>query len=98
MEDDRFLNIIIVDDDPDDHFLSRKAIKSVDPHHKVEHVYSGTQLLDMLFDNNKKPRKDLPDIILLDLNMPGIDGYRVLSSISSHPELKKVAIYILSSS
>jgi len=98
MEDASYLNIIIVDDDPDDHYLNRKAIKSSDSHHTVEHVYSGNQLMEMLLENNNTPKKNLPDIIFLDLNMPGIDGYDVLSKISSHSELKKIAIYILSSS
>ena len=55
--------------------------------------------MDMLFEpGTKSANLSLPDIILLDLNMPNIDGYKVLSVMHSDPAFKDIAVYILSSS
>lgn len=94
----RPLHIVIADDDADDHLLVRQAIAEI-MNCEVRSVYNGQELLEYLRRQKKfKDVTSLPDFILLDLNMPLMNGFDVLSTISSDRELKKIPIYILSTS
>src|SRR5688572_16179713 len=84
---DQYLNILLIDDDPDDHQIFRSALKDVYLEDfrvadivKVHSIYNGALAIDNLlrkgfYKNNKDP---LPDIIVLDLNMPLVDGFVVI--------------------
>jgi CheY-like chemotaxis protein len=75
-------NVLLVDDDVVFTFLNKKIIKSLDFINEIDIAQNGFQAIQLLqkYIQNSKP---LPDIILLDLNMPIMDGFGFLQAFSS---------------
>jgi CheY-like chemotaxis protein len=77
------------------------AFRNAHLENKVSVVRTGEEALDYLFgkgpytDGNKYP---VPDMILLDLKLPGIDGFGVLRKVKNTPILKRIPIIVLTSS
>jgi CheY-like chemotaxis protein len=82
-------HLMFADDDADDLYLFREAVNEVDPQKIISLVDSGQRLLDKL-------QVVLPDILFLDINMPGINGLQCLEMIRSHAHLDVVPIVIYS--
>ena len=93
--------ILMADDDEDDILLARDAFergKIINDFHAVE---SGQELLDYLKNEGAYSDPALaprPDIILLDLNMPGIDGRETLKEIKADPKLRCIQIVVFTTS
>jgi CheY-like chemotaxis protein len=93
--------VLMADDDEDDCLLVESAFQEMDVDYELRFVGDGEELLDYLFnegdfaDLEKYPR---PNLILLDLNMPLIDGREALVRIKSDPQLKNIPILILTTS
>ena len=93
--------VLMADDDEDDCFLVESAFKEMSIACDLRFVADGRELLDYLYnegdfaDTVKYPR---PDLILLDLNMPRIDGRRALVLIKANPRLKNIPVLILTTS
>lgn len=86
-------NIFLADDDSDDVFLFREALKEVTNEVNVHTAENGDILLKMLAG---KPA--LPDIIFLDLNMPIKNGFQSLEEIRANAEYNTIPVAILSTS
>lgn len=86
--------ICIIDDDPIYRFLINKIIGNSEAGHDVVFFKNGKEALDSFALN---PDKDLPEIILLDLEMPVMDGWDFLKEIDKL-QIEKPNIYIVSSS
>lgn len=86
--------ILLVDDDPDDHFFMKAVIKEFDPSINVISVYNGIQALEYL----KKEDHAHPDLILTDLNMPVLNGLELLKQLKDDNKLKKIPVFIISTS
>ena len=91
-------SIIITDDDKDDQEFLIKAIKQAGINCEIESTYDGEELMTMLKEKSGKQNKKLPDLIILDLNMPLMDGYEVLKELKRSSELKHIPVYILTTS
>ncbi len=94
-------HILLVEDNRMDIELVLDAFREVRLGNTVHVSHKGEQALDYLF--GREPYHDrqqypLPDIILLDLKMPGIDGFEVLRQVKSAPGLKRLPVIILTSS
>jgi CheY-like chemotaxis protein len=91
------LYIIMADDVPDDHLFFKNAIKACDLNHIVSSVYTGGQLLDILFSKNvyRTEADRHPDLIILSLTLPVKSGWDALREISRHECLKSVRIVAL---
>ncbi len=93
--------ILMADDDEDDCVLVEAAFREMRIDHDLRFVDDGRELLDYLYhegnftDTEKYPR---PHLILLDLNMPKIDGREVLKIIKSDPQLRDMPVLILTTS
>jgi CheY-like chemotaxis protein len=98
MEVKSFL-IIIADDDRDDQYIIQQALKETKLKHHLVFVSNGLELVDYLLGkNDQNPAASKPDLILMDLNMPLLDGYGVLEQVRSNNDLKDIPVYILSTS
>jgi CheY-like chemotaxis protein len=91
--------IVMADDDLDDQELMKSAFKDSKVPVNIVPVYDGIQLLDYLYRRYKfRNVTETPDLILLDLNMPLMDGFQALKIIKSNPELKHIPVYIITTS
>lgn len=88
------LNILLADDDKDDCFFFKKALKELPVSTHLDIVRDGEQLMNYLSQN--LPR--LPDILFLDLNMPRKNGSECLLEIKSDKKLKDIPVIIYSTS
>lgn len=93
--------ILLVDDNRMDVELTLDAFREVHFANRIEVAGGGQQALDYLFGHGvhaDRERYPLPDLILLDLKMPGIDGFEVLRRIKNKLPLKRIPVVILTSS
>jgi CheY-like chemotaxis protein len=95
-------SIIVADDDEGDRFLINKAMKASGVEDHIHFVEDGQKLIDHLTEHlNATPsgeRPKLPCLILLDLNMPRLDGREALKIMKGHIQLKEIPVVILSNS
>ena|SRR5450432_4137691 len=87
--------VLCVDDDPDDRELIRNAIFKVDPSYTVAHATNGKEALQYL---NRAVDTDLPCLVILDINMPVMDGKQAVVEIKKNNKLDKVPIVVFSTS
>lgn len=93
--------ILVVDDQLDNIILAERALKKSNITHKFVAAYSGTEALNYLFNESQKTQDgqtNLPAIVLLDLRMPGIDGFETLRRIRANESTKLLPVVILTSS
>ena len=102
------LTILVADDDPDDRLLIQEAFEEVRLINPVDFVNDGIELMDYLHQRNgfaSAAESDtghrsapLPGMILLDLNMPRMDGREALEKIKNDPNLCRVPVIVLTTS
>jgi CheY-like chemotaxis protein len=85
------MTILYVDDDPEDVEIFHDAVRTVDPAIRYEAALSGVEALNYL-----KVATMLPDYVILDINMPGMDGKICLHEIRQDPRLKGLNIIVYS--
>lgn len=86
--------ILIVEDSEDDFDATKRAFSKANLMNRIDHASTGEEALSYLEEH-----KDLlPGIILLDLNMPGLDGRKTLEIIKQQRELRKIPVVILTTS
>lgn len=99
MKDLKMVDILLVEDDPGDQKLVRTSLARQRIKNQVMIAETGEEALDYLEQgktrNNGHP---MPDLILLDLNMPGIGGKEFLKRIKADPELDTIPVIILTTS
>lgn len=93
-------SIWVIDDDPIYQIIINKLIKKSDFFSTANSFKNGKEAIDFLQNTIKKDRLSPPDIVLLDINMPIMDGWEFLEALEIlKPEIgKKIIIYIVSSS
>ena len=90
--------ILIADDDPDDRYLIGSAFKESTFKHPISFVENGVELLKYLRSEAPYEDRQLPGLILLDLNMPQLDGRNALVQIKSDSEFRRIPIVVLTTS
>lgn len=90
----------MADDDPDDQILLQEALRENNIPNQVCFVENGEELLDFLNQTGRfsEEKCTIPGLILLDLNMPKMDGRQALRLIKADPVLKKIPVVVLSTS
>ncbi|WP_307872902.1 response regulator [Paractinoplanes ovalisporus] len=94
----RSLQILVVDDDDADALMISEALESGDTRASVDRVVDGREALDYLRREGAYPQANRPDLILLDLNMPRMDGRETLAAIKTDDRLKAIPVVILTTS
>ena len=94
------VNILMADDDPDDRMLMKEALQENNLPNMLKFVEDGAELLDYLYKKGKFETEEapMPGLILLDLNMPKVDGREALRQIKSDPSLRKIPVVVLTTS
>jgi len=95
---DKPVEILLVEDNPGDERLTREALQEGQLASQLHVVHDGVEALDFLHRRGSYRNAVRPDLILLDLNLPRMDGREVLAEIKRHPELKRIPIVILTTS
>lgn len=93
--------ILMADDDPDDLMLAREAFEESRLTNELRTVMDGEELLDYLLRRGRytdAAEAPMPGLILLDLNMPRMDGREALREIKSHPTLRRIPVVVLTTS
>jgi CheY-like chemotaxis protein len=99
--DSEKFTILMANDDEDARFLIEEALREVRFTIRSEAVENGEQVLDYLYRRGQYASNSnwyRPDLILLDLNMPRLDGRETLSLIKSDPKLQQIPIVIMTTS
>jgi CheY-like chemotaxis protein len=100
-KDARSVVILMAEDDADDRMLTKDAMDEGRLMNELRFVENGEELLDYLLhrgdyaDPASSPR---PGLILLDLNMPKMDGREALAAIKAHPDLRRIPVVIMTTS
>jgi len=94
------ITILMADDDADDRLLAEDAMKESRLGNTFRCVEDGQELMDYLTRRGKYAHGNAPrpGLILLDLNMPRMDGRQALEQIKSDPELRRIPVVILTTS
>lgn len=92
------IEILLVEDNPGDIRLTREAFGEYKIANNLSVVTDGEMALKYLHREGKYASAPVPDMILLDLNLPKIDGREVLREIKSDPQIRRIPVIVLSTS
>ncbi len=92
------VNILLAEDDPDDVEFVRRAFAKVWSDCRLHVVENGEQALAFLNRNGEFAKAPMPDLILLDLNMPRKNGYDVLLEVKEDEALRHIPVVVLTTS
>jgi two-component system response regulator len=95
------LEIILIEDNPDDAALAIRALKKQNLANKLIHLKDGAEALDFIYGRGAYSERSIintPRVILLDLKMPKVNGLEVLEKLKSDMSTKHIPVVILTSS
>ena len=96
---DRPVHFLLVEDDDDHAMLIMLGLLAQDgPPKTADRVRDGEEALAYLHGSEKYASRRLPDIVLLDLKLPRMDGHQVLAAIKSDSELRSIPVIVLTTS
>jgi two-component system, chemotaxis family, response regulator Rcp1 len=91
------IHILLVDDNEGDILLTREALEEAKIINRISIAYDGMEAIQFL-QNNRPYGDGAPDLILLDINLPKMNGTEVLSIIKNDPKLKRIPVIMLTTS
>jgi chemotaxis family two-component system response regulator Rcp1 len=99
MTDGRLINILLVEDNPADVRLTQEALKEAAHARTRLHVAGdGVEALEFLHRHGDFAAAPRPDLMLLDLNLPRVDGRQVLAEVKGDPDLRRIPVVVLTTS
>ncbi|OFX29322.1 MAG: two-component system response regulator [Armatimonadetes bacterium RBG_16_67_12] len=101
MTDPDEVEILLVEDNPDDAELTIRALKRHNLANRLHHVKDGVEALDFLFARNAYASRDVnarPKVVVLDLKLPKLGGLEVLEAMRSDARTRYIPVVVLTSS
>lgn len=92
------IEVLLVEDNPADVRLMKEAFKETMTKNNLSVVYDGMAAMDFLRHSGTYAKAPVPDMVLLDLNLPKKDGREVLKDIKQDPALKMIPVVVLTTS
>ncbi|SCG43570.1 response regulator [Micromonospora humi] len=92
------VRILVVDDDPGDVLMIEEALEESDVEKVIDVVADGEEAMEFLRREGRHTEAQRPDVILLDLNMPRMDGRQVLGEVKRDENLRTIPIVVLTTS
>jgi CheY-like chemotaxis protein len=92
------IQVLLVEDDPGDVLMTREAFADNQVANTLHVVSDGLSALDFLHKRGEYAGAPTPDLVLLDLNLPRLDGREVLAAVKSDPVLRQIPIVVLTTS
>ena len=94
----KMVDILLVEDNPGDIRLTQEALKEGNLRNTLSVVMDGEEALDFLRRRGKFADSKRPDLILLDLNLPKLNGHEVLAEIKKDEDLRHIPVVVLTTS
>ena len=98
MPDTKVIDVLLVEDDPGDVLMTREAFEDNKLRNRLSVVADGVAALDFLRKVGDHADAPTPDLILLDLNLPRMDGREVLHAIKADEALRQIPVVVLTTS
>lgn len=92
------INILLVEDNEGDIVLLMDALSDADIVNEIEVARDGAEAISILYELAETNKGELPDLILLDINLPKKNGYEVISSMKKNSLLVDIPVIILTTS
>jgi len=92
------IDVLLVEDDPGDVLMTQEAFTDYKIHNRLHVVSNGVDAMAFLRQEGEYADAPLPDLILLDLNLPRMDGREVLAAIKNDPDLRRIPVVVLTTS
>ena len=96
--DSRPIEILLVDDNPGDVRLTKESLYDAKVHNRMAVASDGFEAMAFLRREGAFAGATRPDLILLDLNLPRMNGFEVLDAIKEDPDLKRIPVVVLTTS
>lgn len=90
--------ILLVEDSPADVRVTKRAFKKAGLENPIEHCADGRRALNYLLLSRRPSGTPKPSLVLLDLNLPGVDGREVLRTMKGDEAFRKIPVVVLSTS
>jgi len=92
------IDVLLVEDSREDVELTLHALQAAKIRNRVHVARDGEDALDFLFQRGPHTKAPTPDLILLDLNLPKVDGREILAQIKSDDRLGRIPVIVVTSS
>ena len=86
------IEILLVEDNPGDVRLVQEAVKEFKVSNKLHVVGDGVAAMEYVRGEGQYQERDLPDLILLDLNLPRMSGHEILAELKGDPDLRRIPV------
>ena len=92
------IEILLIEDSPSDANLTMQSLEQAKITNRLHWVEEGEASMDILYQRGEYINAPRPDLIVLDLNLPGMDGREILAEVKADPDLRRIPVVVLTTS
>lgn len=92
------IEILLIEDSPSDANLTMQSLQQAKITNRLHWVEEGEAAMDFLYRRGNYADAPRPDLIVLDLNLPGMDGQEILAEVKADADLRRIPVVILTTS